>query len=45
MILSASSDHLVKIWSCDGELRGTLKQGQRENSGWQYFLNDKWQNN
>lgn len=39
MILSASSDHLVKMWSCGGEQRGVLKQGLKENSGWQYFLN------
>jgi hypothetical protein len=27
MILSSSSDRLVKLWSCEGEQRGTLKQG------------------
>lgn len=45
MILSASSDHLVKMWSCGGEQRGVLKQGLRDNQGWQYYLDEKWQNN
>lgn len=39
MILSASSDHLVKLWSQAGEQRGVLKQGLRENQGWEYNLN------
>lgn len=44
MILSASSDHLVKLWSYQGEQRGVLKQGYKENKGWQYNVNEKWQN-
>jgi len=27
MILSASSDHMVKLWNLNGEQRGVLKQG------------------
>jgi|JI10StandDraft_1071094.scaffolds.fasta_scaffold22539_2 hypothetical protein len=29
MILSASSDHLVKMWSYEGDQRGVLKQGYK----------------
>jgi hypothetical protein len=32
------------LWNYEGEARGTLKQGLKENLSWQYALNDKWQN-
>ena len=44
MLLSASSDKLVKMWNYNGQPRGTLKQGQKENKNWQYNVSEKWQN-
>ena len=44
LILSAGSDNLVKLWNEKGEPRGTLRQGIKENKGWQYKLGAKWAN-
>lgn len=45
MLLSASSDRLVKMWNYNGDPRGTLKQGLKDNKSWRYDLSDKWKNN
>jgi hypothetical protein len=42
--LSAGSDRLVKLWNYQGEQRGVLKQGLKENPQWNYVLGNTWEN-
>jgi hypothetical protein len=42
LILTAGSDSLVKIWNEKGAPRGTMRQGLKENKGWQYETSKNW---
>lgn len=44
LILTAGGDKLVRLWNYEGDQRGVLRQGAKENQGWMYRTDQKWQN-